>query len=49
MSLDGSDELKTGLNISKKINGFDIKLGSNYSLMSQIPDYGVSLKISNKF
>jgi len=49
MSLDGSDELKTGLNISKKINGFDIKLGSNYSLMSQVPDYGVNLKISNKF
>ena len=49
MSLDGSDELKTGLNISKNINGFDIKLGSNYSLMSQIPDYGVNLKISNKF
>ena len=49
MSLDGSDELKTGLNISKNINSFDIKLGSNYSLMSQIPDYGVSLKISNKF
>ncbi|MDA9616259.1 Ig-like domain-containing protein [Candidatus Pelagibacter sp.] len=49
MSLDGSDELKTGLNISKNINGFDIKLGSNYNLMSQIPDYGVNLKISNKF
>ena len=49
MSLDGSDELTTGLNISKNINGFDIKLGSNYSLMSQIPDYGVNLKISNKF
>jgi len=49
MSLDGSDELMTGLNISKNINGFDIKLGSNYSLMSEIPDYGVNLKISNKF
>ena len=49
MSLDGSDELKTGLNISKNINGFDIKLGSNYSLMSEIPDYGINLKISNKF
>ena len=49
MSLDGSDELKTGLNISKNINGFDIKLGSNYSLMSQIPDYGLNLEISNKF
>jgi outer membrane autotransporter protein len=49
MSLDGSDELKTGLNISKNINGFDIKLGSNYGLMSEIPDYGVNLKISNKF
>ena len=49
MSLDGSDELTTGLNISKNINGFDIKVGSNYSLMSQIPDYGVKLEISNKF
>ena len=49
MSLDGSDELTTGLNISKNINGFDIKVGSNYSLMSQIPDYGVNLEISNKF
>ncbi|MDB4188788.1 Ig-like domain-containing protein [Candidatus Pelagibacter sp.] len=49
MSLDGSDELMTGLNISKNINGFDIKLGSNYSLMSEIPDYGINLKISNKF
>jgi len=49
MSLDGSDELTTGLNISKNINGFDIKVGSNYSFMSQIPDYGVNLKISNKF
>ncbi|MDA7830645.1 Ig-like domain-containing protein [Candidatus Pelagibacter sp.] len=49
MSLDGSDELMTGLNISKNINGFNIKLGSNYSLISQVPDYGVNLKISNKF
>ena len=49
ISLDGSDELMTGLNISKNINGFDIKVGSNYSLMSEIPDYGINLKISNKF
>jgi uncharacterized protein YhjY with autotransporter beta-barrel domain len=49
MSLDGSDELTTGLNISKNINGFDIKVGSNYSFMSQIPDYAVNLEISNKF
>ncbi|MDB9957247.1 Ig-like domain-containing protein [Candidatus Pelagibacter sp.] len=49
MSLDGSDELMTGLNISKNINGFDIQLGSNYGLMSQVPDYGINLKISNKF
>jgi len=39
----------TGLNISKNINGFDIQLGSNYGLMSEIPDYGINLKISNKF
>ena len=37
------------INFNRVINGFDIKLGSNYSLMSQIPDYGVNLKISNKF
>ena len=49
MSLDGSDELTTGLNISKNINDFDIKVGSNYSLMSQIPDYGANIEISNKF
>ena len=33
----------------KNINGFDIKLGSNYNLMSQIPDYGVNFEISNTF
>jgi len=49
MSLDGSDELTKGLHISKNINGFDIKVGSNYSLMSQIPDYGANIEISNKF
>ena len=37
------------INFNRVINGFDIKLGSNYNLMSQIPDYGVNLTISNKF
>jgi len=33
----------------KNINGFDITVGSNYSLMSEIPDYAAYLEISNAF
>ena len=33
----------------RNINGFDITFGSNYSLMSEIPEYGANLKISSKF
>ena len=33
----------------QNINGFDITFGSNYTLMSEIPDYAVNLEISNKF
>ena len=49
MSLDGSDELMTGLNISKKINGLDLRINSNYNFLSKIPDYGATLRISNTF
>ena len=37
------------INFNRVISGFDIKLGSNYNLISQIPDYGANLEISNKF
>jgi hypothetical protein len=46
MSLDSN---KAFLDYKRNINGFDITFGSNYSLMSEIPDYGANLEISNTF
>ena len=40
---------KKMLGEERNINGFDITFGSNYTLMSEIPDYAVNLEISNKF
>ena len=37
------------LSYVKDVNSFDVKVSSNYSLMSEIPDYGANLKISNTF
>ena len=37
------------LSYFKDVNGFDVKVSSNYSLMSEIPDYAANLKISNTF
>ena len=39
----------TSLSLTNKVNGFDITVGSNYTLMSEIPDYGVNIEILNKF
>ena len=39
----------TNLSYKRNINGFDITFGSNYTLMSEVPDYDVNLKISNKY
>ena len=33
----------------KDVNGFDIKVISNYSLMNQIPDYGANIEVSSTF
>ena len=33
----------------RNINGFDVKFGSNYSLMSHIPDYGANIEVSSTF
>ena len=46
MSLDND---KAFLDYKRNINGFDITFGSNYSLMSEIPDYAANLEISNTF
>tara|TARA_Y100000389_G_C17454846_1_gene517403 strand:+ start:457 stop:2766 length:2310 start_codon:yes stop_codon:yes gene_type:complete len=40
---------KISLEYKKNTKGFDIKFESNYNLMSQIPDYGSTIKVSNKF
>ena len=49
MSLDGYDELMTGLNISKKINGLDLKMSSNYNFLSEVPDYSANIEVSTSF
>ena len=46
MSLDND---KAFLDYKRNINGFDFTVGSNYSLMSEIPDYAAYLEISNAF
>ena len=40
---------ETSIDYTKNINGFDVKVSSNYSLMSEIPDYSANLEISNTF
>ncbi len=46
MSLDNN---KAFLNYKRNINEFYITFGSNYSLMSEIPDYGANIEVSNTF
>jgi hypothetical protein len=46
MSLDNN---KAFLDYKRNINGFDITFGSNYTLMSAIPDYGATIEVSSKF
>ena len=43
------NDKKAVLDYKKNVNGFDVTVGSNYTLMSTIPDYGAHLEISNKF
>ena len=37
------------LDYKRNINGLDITVGSNYTLMSEIPDYGADIKVSRKY
>ena len=39
----------TNLSLTNNINGFDLKMSSNYNFLSEVPDYGANLEISNKF
>ena len=43
------DNDKASLTYIRNLNGFDIKMNSNYNLLGEIPDYGAILEISNKF
>ena len=43
------DNDKASLSYKRDLNGFDIRMSSNYSLMNQIPDYGATLEIVNTF
>ena len=45
-------EFKQSKDIStdtKAVNGFDLKMSSNYNFLSDVPDYSANLEISNKF
>jgi len=37
------------LSYVKDVNGFDVKINSNYSLTSKIPDYGANIEVSSVF
>ncbi len=43
------DNDKASLSYKRDLNGFDIRMSSNYSLMNQIPEYGATLEIVNTF
>ena len=43
------DNNKATLNYKRNLNGFDINISSNYSLMSEIPEYGTNLELRNTF
>ena len=48
MSLDGSEDLKTGFEISKNINGFDLNFNANQAF-NEIFDRTVEVSLSRKF
>ena len=39
----------TNFSYTNNINGFDLKMSSNYNFISDVPDYGANIEISNKF
>ena len=43
------DNNEATLNYKRNLSGFDINISSNYSLMSEIPEYGINLELRNTF
>ncbi|MDA7745520.1 autotransporter outer membrane beta-barrel domain-containing protein [Candidatus Pelagibacter sp.] len=39
----------TSLSLTNNLNGFDLKMSSNYNFLSDVPDYGANIEVSNKF
>ena len=48
MSVDGSEDLKAGFDISKKVNGFDLKFNANQSLSENF-DQTANVSLSRSF
>jgi uncharacterized protein YhjY with autotransporter beta-barrel domain len=48
MSVDGSEDLKAGFDITKKVNGFDLKFNANQSL-SENSDQRANISLSRSF
>jgi len=48
MSVDGSEDLKAGFDISKNVNGFDLKFNANQSL-SENSDQAANVSLSRSF
>ena len=46
---DVSNINNTSLSLTNNVNGFDLKMSSNYNFLSDVPDYGANLEISSKF
>ena len=49
MNFNPNQNNKTELSYTKKFNNFNVKIDSNYSLFSKIPEYGANLQISGIF
>ena len=43
------DDNKAFFDYKRNLNGFDIKVSSNYNLMSETSDYGANIEVSNTF
>ena len=48
MSLDGSEDLKAGFDISKNINGFDLKFNANQAF-NETSNQAAKVSLSSKF
>jgi hypothetical protein len=49
LNFDPLSDNPTKLTYVKNLNGFDIKINSNYNLSSKIPDYGANIEVSSTF